>query len=225
MIIIVLVLCDTMLKLKLIDPSHMTGGFEFVQNRHVDAICQLIKVARATIAKDSAISRPLVTYVSLYQEQFHETGFIAVGGFGSVFKAIHKLDEVEYAIKKIIVSPGKVNAMVNYLEEVKTLAKLNHTNIVPYKQAWIEWHTPNPCVLPLTSKCQTQQSSNSDKQESSSQRTAGTSESDIVSFRQEESDVCCDIVEFNSRTSTEESISSSESLENHRIIVSLLKNF
>jgi translation initiation factor 2-alpha kinase 1 len=100
--------------------------------------------------------RPLLTYVSSYKNQFQETGFIASGGFGNVFKAIHKLDEVEYAIKKIVVRPERVKTIIHHLEEVKTLAKLNHTNIVSYKQAWIEpMSRPDVPQLPSINKSET----------------------------------------------------------------------
>ena len=76
---------------------------------------------------------------SRYRREFQEIGFIAKGGFGAVFKALHRLDGREYAIKKIIVPSNRaINAISQHLEEVKTLAKLNHSNIVSYKGAWIE---------------------------------------------------------------------------------------
>ena len=61
---------------------------------------------------------------STYHDQFREIGFIAAGGFGSVYKAIHKLDEVEYAIKKIIVKPQKMKTIMRHIEEVKTSTEL-----------------------------------------------------------------------------------------------------
>ncbi|XP_058806598.1 eukaryotic translation initiation factor 2-alpha kinase 1-like [Phymastichus coffea] len=243
-----LLLCKIMRNMKLIDPSCKAKGLEIVQERYVNAVCQLIKVARATIAKNNncPIPRPFVTHVSFYQDQFQETGFIAVGGFGSVFKAVHKLDEVEYAIKKIIVKSGKVETIINYLEEVKTLAKLNHTNIVSYKQAWIEsMSTPCMMQLPSTSesesseickskvgsndhsslisyKSQTCKSSSAkvlqhNKKEEQELTTSDESNLDIVSFRDGSSDNKQNIIEINSKTSTEESISSDESFEDRRI--------
>lgn len=75
---------------------------------------------------------------SRYRREFQEISFIAAGGFGSVFKALHRLDGNEYAVKKIVVHSGRVKTIMKHLEEVKTIAKLNHTNIVSYKGAWIE---------------------------------------------------------------------------------------
>lgn len=79
-----------------------------------------------------------MTEWSRYRRDFQEISFIAAGGFGNVFKALHRLDGIEYAIKKIIVRSGRIKNILQHLEEVKTLAKLNHTNIVSYKGAWIE---------------------------------------------------------------------------------------
>lgn len=75
---------------------------------------------------------------SRYRHEFDEIGFISKGGFGNVFKARHKLDGTEYAIKKVVVPSRRVQNIMHYLEEVKTLAALDHPNIVPYKGAWIE---------------------------------------------------------------------------------------
>ena len=167
---------------------------------------------------------------------------------------------------------------MNHLEEVKTLAKLNHTNIVSYKQAWIEPITSH-CIpqLPSTSATKTNdktfQNGHFNLKHSSKVHRSESfinykseklhkflsehqslqycnnlveknnlqnfeSSSDIISFREEneiynvnmESNVH-DIIEINSRTSTEESISSDESLQDRQICqyssqtVSFLINF
>lgn len=172
---------------------------------------------------------------------------------------------MEYAIKKIVVRPGNMKTIMTHLEEVKTLAKLNHTNIVSYKQAWIEpMSAPNGLqCLPSTSKaksntcesrisCSVRNTSSGGKSYNYSSRKSKTSfkflsdcqnlslskelrskincttcesNSDIVSFREEneaydisiESDASNNILEISSRSSTEESISSDESVEDRRI--------
>lgn len=85
----------------------------------------------------------VVTYsflseLSRYHREFHEISFIANGGFGEVYKARHRLDGIDYAIKKIAVTSNQADTLQQHLNEVKTLAKLNHANIVSYKAAWIE---------------------------------------------------------------------------------------
>lgn len=76
--------------------------------------------------------------MSRYYREFQEISFIANGAFGNVYKAQHRLDGIDYAIKKIGVTSNHARSVKQYLNEVKTLAKLNHTNIVSYKAAWIE---------------------------------------------------------------------------------------
>lgn len=85
---------------------------------------------------------------SRYHREFKEISFIASGGFGHVFKALHRLDGIEYAVKKIEVQSGRVKSIMQHLEEVKTFAKLNHTNIVSYKGAWIEPTLPKTTFIP-----------------------------------------------------------------------------
>lgn len=102
-----------------------------------------------------------MTEWSRYRRDFQEISFIAAGGFGNVFKALHRLDGIEYAVKKIVVRSGRVKSIMQHLEEVKTLAKLNHTNIVSYKGAWIEPTLPLSLIpsLPSTSGVQNQSNS------------------------------------------------------------------
>lgn len=97
------------------------------------------------------VFRYLTPEFSPYLAQFQEIEFIAGGGFGQVFKALHRLDGIEYAIKKIVVHSSRLKSITQYVEEVKTLAKLNHTNIVQYKAAWIEPSLPLSFVSNLSS--------------------------------------------------------------------------
>lgn len=81
-----------------------------------------------------------------YDEEFREISFIARGGFGEVYKAQHRLDGIEYAVKKIVMPANRLEIINQQLNEVKALAKLNHTNIVSYKAAWIEPMLPSSYV-------------------------------------------------------------------------------
>lgn len=73
-----------------------------------------------------------------YRDEFREICFIARGGFGEVYKAQHRLDGIEYAIKKIVMPVDHIETIKQQLNEVWTLAKLKHTNIVSYNAAWME---------------------------------------------------------------------------------------
>uniref|UniRef100_A0ABD2VX28 Protein kinase domain-containing protein n=1 Tax=Trichogramma kaykai TaxID=54128 RepID=A0ABD2VX28_9HYME len=107
------------------------------EKAYFNAFQHLLDTARKTLNRD--IPRCIGTYqLAHYEQHFEEINFIASGGFGSVYKAKYKLDNTEYAIKKIKIRKNKIKSILFHLDEVKTLAKLEHCNIVPYKTAWIE---------------------------------------------------------------------------------------
>ena len=60
--------------------------------------------------------------------------FIGNGAFSNVYKVYNRLDDNFYAIKKI----GVNNISATIVEEVRSMAKLNHPNIVRYHMSWIE---------------------------------------------------------------------------------------
>ena len=61
------------------------------------------------------------------------------GGFGVVFKAKKKIDECDYAIKRIYL-PRCEEAKGRMMREVRALAALEHPGIVRYFHAW--WEAP-----------------------------------------------------------------------------------
>jgi hypothetical protein len=65
---------------------------------------------------------------------------IGQGGFGSVFKAKHKIDDSMYAIKMIRLKVAQSqNLMENKeIKEVRTMMKLNHKNVVRYYTCWFQ---------------------------------------------------------------------------------------
>ncbi|XP_033333508.1 eukaryotic translation initiation factor 2-alpha kinase 1 isoform X2 [Megalopta genalis] len=141
-------ICDRLHEMKLIDGSYNMMEFESLRGQYQHALYHLVRVARAATGSENIIQMPssLTTEWSRYHREFQEISFIASGGFGHVFKALHRLDGTEYAVKKIIVRSGRVKSIIQHLEEVKTLAKLNHTNIISYKGAWIEPTLPSICT-------------------------------------------------------------------------------
>lgn len=86
-----------------------------------------------------------------YIREFAELEIVGKGGYGKVFKAKHKLDGSFYAVKRIPVSPSKVariqehgpEELESMLEEVRSLARFDHNNIVRYHNAWLEFTTVN----------------------------------------------------------------------------------
>ncbi|XP_076642291.1 eukaryotic translation initiation factor 2-alpha kinase 1 isoform X2 [Halictus rubicundus] len=138
-------ICDRLHEMKLIDGSYNMMEFESLRGQYQHALYHLVRVARAATGCENVLQIPssMTKEWSRYHREFQEIGFIASGGFGHVFKALHRLDGTEYAVKKIIVRSGQIKSILQHLEEVKTLAKLNHTNIVSYKGAWIERTLPS----------------------------------------------------------------------------------
>lgn len=129
--------------MNLIDDSYAMGEFEAMRSQYQRALYQLVQVATGseipiTLPATWPIIQPSGLEWSRYHREFEELFFIAGGGFGSVFKARHRLDGVEYAVKKVYIKSSDVNSIMSHLSEVKTIASLNHPNIVNYKAAWLE---------------------------------------------------------------------------------------
>ncbi|KAK6395827.1 hypothetical protein LTR81_026065 [Elasticomyces elasticus] len=81
------------------------------------------------------------------REMFDELGVLGRGGFGVVYHVRHRLDGLEYAVKKVPIastrsariSSGSKNDLDEILRELRTLARLDHPNVVRYFAGWIEW--------------------------------------------------------------------------------------
>jgi serine/threonine protein kinase len=87
---------------------------------------------------------PLIQYTR-YASEFEEIDALGKGGFGSVFQCRNALDKREYAIKKILIRKDSklpqsdfTKRLKRTLREVKSLALLDHSNIVRYYTAWLE---------------------------------------------------------------------------------------
>ncbi|KAF1841104.1 eukaryotic translation initiation factor 2-alpha kinase-like protein 2 [Cucurbitaria berberidis CBS 394.84] len=91
-----------------------------------------------------------------YVREFSELAVVGKGGYGKVFKAKHKLDGSFYAVKRIPVSPAKLakiqehgpQELESMLEEVRSLARFDHNNIIRYHNAWLEFTTA-PAEAPI----------------------------------------------------------------------------
>lgn len=83
---------------------------------------------------------------SKYSRDFKELRILGKGGYGVVFHVENRLDGCTYAIKKIPIGAKRMRRMnengqaemEEILRELRTLAKLNHPNVVRYYTGWIE---------------------------------------------------------------------------------------
>ncbi|KAF2833154.1 kinase-like protein [Ophiobolus disseminans] len=84
-----------------------------------------------------------------YAREFSEFEIVGKGGYGKVYKAKHKLDGSLYAVKRIPISAAKyakiqereTDELETMLQEVRSLARFDHANIVRYHNAWLEFTT------------------------------------------------------------------------------------
>jgi len=84
----------------------------------------------------SSVSNSLSTTPALrYLTDFEELQDVGKGGFGTVVKVKNRLDERDYAVKKIKLSRrNDSNTNKKILREVSTLSRLCHENVVRYYQ-------------------------------------------------------------------------------------------
>ncbi|RKP34884.1 kinase-like domain-containing protein, partial [Dimargaris cristalligena] len=72
-----------------------------------------------------------------YRLDFIELERLGKGGFGTVYKVKNRLDNREYAVKKIYLL-GDDTPLDKILRESTSLARLEHPNIVRYYSSWVE---------------------------------------------------------------------------------------
>ncbi|KAL2829180.1 kinase-like domain-containing protein [Aspergillus cavernicola] len=84
--------------------------------------------------------------MSRYAVEFCEVRLLGRGSFGEVYHVQNHIDGQNYAVKKIPLSQkrleqlqcGNENQLENITKEIRTLARLEHANVVRYYGAWIE---------------------------------------------------------------------------------------
>lgn len=80
-------------------------------------------------------------FKSRFRTDFDLLQCLGKGGFGVVFEVKNKIDDCNYAIKRIVLPKNK-QSRERVMREVKTLANCEHHNIVRYFQAWVESPPP-----------------------------------------------------------------------------------
>lgn len=138
----------------------ITGTDNLEDSRQSDQL----KAAARALQHDSHVTPEAISSSSIavarngflqprYARDFEELSMLGKGGYGVVYRARHRLDNQSYAIKKVPLSANRLRRVENHgsseveevLRELRTLAQLDHPNIVRYHTSWIEWteHHPN----------------------------------------------------------------------------------
>lgn len=77
-------------------------------------------------------------FKSRFADEYECIKCLGKGGYGIVYQAKYKMDEQEYAIKRIAVPNSDATVKKKILREVRTLAVLDHVGIVRYFHSWME---------------------------------------------------------------------------------------
>jgi translation initiation factor 2-alpha kinase 3 len=96
--------------------------------------------------------------LSRYLRDFIEVRMVGRGGYGKVYHVQHRLDGSNYAVKKINLNAQRLRRIQErgqkeldgLLNELRSLARFDHPNIVRYYGGWLEHsaHTPFPSPAP-----------------------------------------------------------------------------
>lgn len=125
-------------------------------------IPQPLRLARmdgdASSVLDSMTPAHAVLEPNRYLRDFTELGVLGKGGYGTVYCVKHKLDDCQYAIKIVPISAARMariqlrgqQEIDDLLIELRTLARLDHPNIVRYFSGWLQW--TNVASLPRSSQ-------------------------------------------------------------------------
>ena len=162
-------ICSSLEKLNLMESSYKIDELSALRSHYSHAFDRLLKMAQGNIDELESNNTNGISYhqninnclplsknnnISLnediaemffqhsrYSNEFEELQYLAKGGFGCVYKCRNRLDNIEYAVKKIILKLHGQQSNILFtkiLREVTTLAMLTHPNIVCYKTAWLE---------------------------------------------------------------------------------------
>ncbi|KAI8323440.1 kinase-like protein [Martensiomyces pterosporus] len=134
-------ICRTLFSMGIIGKEYV-DEVAGIRATYSEAFRQLVVRAQESLGRVSASSA--TTFESMvmdmqrsrYHDDFIQLRCLGRGGFGKVFEVRNKLDGRRYAVKQIKIK-GEITADKT-LREIKTLANLDHPNIVRYYSSWIE---------------------------------------------------------------------------------------
>ncbi|GMG53832.1 unnamed protein product [Aspergillus oryzae var. brunneus] len=129
-----------------------TENIRALENVHLDVgslPSQSLHLAGSSPASFPLFETNLPTphnHLSRYATEFAEVKVLGRGSFGEVYHVKNHIDGQPYAVKKIPISQrrleqlqdGNENQLESIMKEIRTLARLEHTNVVRYYGAWVE---------------------------------------------------------------------------------------
>ena len=139
---------------KLITGGNGIGMDRQLENIHLDPAnwpiqpSPLMESSPASFPLFSGNLPPPINRMSRYAVEFSEVKFLGRGSFGEVYHVKNHIDGQDYAVKKIPLSQKRLeqlqrgggNHLETIMKEIRTLARLEHANVVRYYGAWVEQH-------------------------------------------------------------------------------------
>lgn len=125
------------LKQKLLTKLHKLNIFDIDDlNININDIkSKMLNFISQDLSEISGIKTyPLTNNNEFILMNYNNSELIGSGSFANVYKVFNQLDQTYYAIKKI----GINDNYSQNLFEVRSMAKLNHANIIRYHTSWIE---------------------------------------------------------------------------------------
>lgn len=122
-----------------IDTSFLDGGHKFLEKfkRKKESLLSLSQQYLEFFDQDEEKEE-----VSVFQHNFEKVEFLGKGQFSNVYKAVHKLDGKQYAIKVTNHTIKNVKPRGQLQNEAQILAVLSvleeGNNIVRYYNSWME---------------------------------------------------------------------------------------
>ncbi|KAK1386765.1 hypothetical protein POM88_014943 [Heracleum sosnowskyi] len=97
-------------------------------------------IDKSTMSEDSSTdssSGSTVCVTNKFTDLLKKKEKIGSGGFGSVFRCLHILEEKDYAVKRIGLK-NNTKKLDWYLGEVRAISSMEHKNVVRYHQSWTD---------------------------------------------------------------------------------------
>ncbi|KAJ5948632.1 hypothetical protein N7454_001939 [Penicillium verhagenii] len=133
-------------QLPIIDHVDILGGVPSIPRNPANSAIPLFGSSPVSVPLFNGPAGAPYNQMSRYSVEFSEMRILGRGSFGEVYQVKNHIDGQEYAVKKIPLSQrrleqlqyGGQNQLETIMKEIRTLARLEHTNIVRYFGAWVE---------------------------------------------------------------------------------------